>query len=134
VIIDGVNPFQVVQATWNLLERSAADALSEAKACGWGVIIKEALANGRLTKRGNGAHLAALEHEAAAHRTTVDALALAAVLSQPWCDVVLSGAVTIEQLGSNLNAVSIAHEFADWPDLAESPADYWAERSTLAWQ
>jgi len=44
VSIDGVNPFQVVQATWNLLEHSAADALSEAKACGLGVIIKEALA------------------------------------------------------------------------------------------
>jgi aryl-alcohol dehydrogenase-like predicted oxidoreductase len=134
VNIDGVNPFQVVQATWNLLERSAADALSEAKARGWGVIIKEALANGRLTNRADGAHLAALKREAAAHRTTVDALALAAVLSQPWCDVVLSGAVTTEQLGSNLNAVPLAHELIDWPDLAESPADYWAERSALVWQ
>jgi aryl-alcohol dehydrogenase-like predicted oxidoreductase len=134
VSIDGVNPFQVVQATWNLLERSAADALSEAKACGWGVIIKEALANGRLTDRANGAHLAALKREVAAHRTTVDALALAAVLSQPWCDVVLSGAVTTEQLGSNLGAVPLAQESIDWPDLAESPADYWAERSALAWQ
>ena len=134
VSIDGVNPFQVVQATWNLLEHSAADALSEAKACGWGVIIKEALANGRLTNRANGAHLAALKREAAAHHTTVDALALAAVLSQPWCDVVLSGAVTTEQLGSNLSAVPLAHELTDWPDLAESPADYWAKRSALDWQ
>jgi aryl-alcohol dehydrogenase-like predicted oxidoreductase len=134
VSIDGVNPFQVVQATWNLLERSAADALSEAKDRGWGVIVKEALANGRLTNRADGAHLAALEREAAARRTTVDALALAAVLSQPWCDVVLSGAVTTKQLASNLNAVPLAHEMTDWPDLAESPADYWAERSALAWQ
>ena len=47
VSVDGVNPFQVVQATWNLLERSAAPALAEAHANGWGVIIKEALANGR---------------------------------------------------------------------------------------
>ena len=49
VSVDGVNPFQVVQATWNLLERSAGVALAEAKANGWGVIIKESLANGRLT-------------------------------------------------------------------------------------
>jgi len=28
----------------------------------------------------------------------------------------------------------LAHELTDWPDLAESPADYWAERSALAWQ
>ncbi|HEU5257322.1 MAG TPA: aldo/keto reductase, partial [Vicinamibacterales bacterium] len=80
VSVDGVNPFQVVQATWNLLERSAAGALSEAKAHGWGVIIKEALANGRLTDRGDRDHLAALGSEAIARTTTIDALALAAAL------------------------------------------------------
>jgi aryl-alcohol dehydrogenase-like predicted oxidoreductase len=42
VRVDGVNPFQVVQATWNLLEPSAATALEEAKAAGWSVIVKEA--------------------------------------------------------------------------------------------
>ena len=34
VSIDGVNPFQTVQATWNLLEQSAGAALAEAKARG----------------------------------------------------------------------------------------------------
>jgi aryl-alcohol dehydrogenase-like predicted oxidoreductase len=98
------------------------------------VIVKEALANGRLTDRGEGARVAAVKRAAIARRTSVDALALAAALSQPWCDVVLSGAVTIEQLGSNLNAVPLAREQTDWPDLTESPADYWAERSALVWQ
>jgi aryl-alcohol dehydrogenase-like predicted oxidoreductase len=134
VSVNGANPFQVVQATWNLLERSAADALSEARAQGWGVIIKEALANGRLTERGDGPQLAALKKAAVAHSTTVDALALAAALSQPWCDVVLSGAVTTAQLDSNLKAVPLAHELTDWPDIAESPSAYWAERSALAWR
>ena len=114
VNVDGVNPFQVVQATWNLLERSAGVALDEAKAAGWGVIIKEALANGRLADR--------------------DALALAAALSQPWADVVLSGAVTREQLDSNLQSINLVRDPADWPDIAESPTEYWARRSTLAWQ
>jgi aryl-alcohol dehydrogenase-like predicted oxidoreductase len=132
--VDGLNPFQVVQATWNLLERSAADALGEAKAHGWGVIIKEALANGRLTDRAGSEHLATLKREAAARATTVDAIALAAALSQPWCDVVLSGAVTTDQLDSNLKAVPLARALTDWPDIAESPSDYWAERSALAWQ
>ena len=86
VSVDGVNPFQVVQATWNLLERSAGVALAEAKASGWGVIIKESLANGRLTDRADGEHLIALRKEAAARGTTIDALALAAALSQPWAD------------------------------------------------
>jgi aryl-alcohol dehydrogenase-like predicted oxidoreductase len=134
VSIDGVNPFQVVQATWNLLERSAGAVLGEAKHRGWGVIVKEALANGRLTDRPGAEPVQALRKEAVAHGTTVDALALAAALSQPWADVVLSGAVTREQLESNVTAVAFAREPADWPDIAEAPSDYWARRSALAWQ
>jgi aryl-alcohol dehydrogenase-like predicted oxidoreductase len=132
--VDGVNPFQVVQATWNLLERSAAEALAEAKASGWGVIVKEPLANGRLTDSAEGEHLIALRKEAVARGTTIDALALAAALSQPWADVVLSGAVTHDQLESNLKSVAFVKERAGWPDVTESPADYWARRSALAWQ
>lgn len=112
--VDGVNPFQVVQATWNLLERSAGAALAEAHAAGWGVIIKEGLANGRLADR--------------------DVLALAAALSQPWADVVLSGAVTRDQLESNVHAIASIRGPADWPDIAESPTDYWTRRSALTWQ
>ncbi len=134
VSVDGVNPFQVVQATWNLLEPSAADALNEARARGWGVIVKEALANGRLTDRGDRDQLSALRSEAVARTTTIDALAIAAALSQPWCDVVLSGAVTPAQLDSNLRALPLADELTDWPDIAVSPSDYWAERSALVWQ
>jgi len=134
VSIDGVNPFQVVQATWNLLEPSAGAALAEAKAHGWGVIIKEALANGRLTDQAEGSHVSVLRTAAAARGLTIDALALAAALSQPWVDVVLSGAVTVAQLESNLNAVALELKAIDWPDIAERPTVYWAQRSTLAWQ
>jgi aryl-alcohol dehydrogenase-like predicted oxidoreductase len=134
VNVDGVNPFQLVQATWNLLEPSAGGALAEAKARGWGVIVKEALANGRLTDRANGEHADVLRARADARGATIDALALAAALSQPWADVVLSGAVTEAQLESNLNAVGLAGQLADWPEIAESPTEYWARRSALAWQ
>jgi len=134
VSIDGVNPFQVVQATWNLLEPSAGAALAEAKAHGWGVIVKEALANGRLTDQAEGSHVSVLRTAAAARGLTIDALALAAALSQPWVDVVLSGAVTVAQLESNLNAVALELKAIDWPDIAERPTVYWAQRSTLAWQ
>jgi aryl-alcohol dehydrogenase-like predicted oxidoreductase len=44
--------FDVVQATWNILEQSAGAALASAHAAGLGVVVKEALANGRLTDRG----------------------------------------------------------------------------------
>jgi len=108
--------------------------VAEAKACGWGVIIKEAVANGRLTDRAEGEHLIELRNEAVSRGTTIDAVALAAALSQPWADVVLSGAVTIEHLESNLKAAALAREPSDWTDVAESTTDYWARRSALAWQ
>ncbi len=43
--------FDSVQATWNLLEQSAGAALLEAQQRGVSVIIKEGMANGRLTSR-----------------------------------------------------------------------------------
>jgi aryl-alcohol dehydrogenase-like predicted oxidoreductase len=134
VSVDGVNPFQVVQATWNLLERSAAAALAEAKTHGWGVIVKEALANGRLTERGDTELVATIEKDAAGRNATIDAVALGAALSQPWADVVLVGAVSTGQLESNLKAVALASGHADWPDITESPAEYWARRTALIWQ
>lgn len=134
VSVDGVNPFQVVQATWNLLEPSASTALAEAKARGWGVIVKEALANGRLTERGDGEHTDKLRKLAVAHKTSIDAVALASALSQPWADVVLSGAISTQQLESNLNAVPFAREAAHWPQIAEAATAYWARRSALPWQ
>jgi len=39
--MDGVRVFHTVQATWNLLERSAGPALDEAHEAGCGVIVKE---------------------------------------------------------------------------------------------
>jgi aryl-alcohol dehydrogenase-like predicted oxidoreductase len=136
--IDGASLFQVVQATWNVLERSAGPALAEARACGCGVIVKEALANGRLTDRGSGPDsgpdTAWFASEARSLETSVDALALAAVLSQPWADVVLSGAVTPEQLSSNVHALALVRGPDDWPTPAQSPNDYWSARAALTWQ
>ena len=121
--------FDTVQATWNLLERSAGPALARAHAAGMGVLVKEALANGRLSKRGDTARV---RTEAGRLSTTADALALAACLAQPWADVVLSGATTVEQLESNLDAFELTYE-GELEDLAEEPDVYWARRAELAW-
>jgi aryl-alcohol dehydrogenase-like predicted oxidoreductase len=128
------NLFQVVQATWNLLEPSAGSALADAKASGLGVIIKEAVANGRLTERNTSEEVSRLKQYADAHRTSPDVVAIAAALSNSWVDVVLSGAVTPEQLASNLRAVDLAQAAGDWPEIAEPPNEYWSRRSTLVWR
>jgi aryl-alcohol dehydrogenase-like predicted oxidoreductase len=128
--------FDTVQATWNLLERSASDALTRAHEAGLGVIVKEALANGRLAVREGGAdeRLVAIARE---RGQTPDALALSATLAQPWADVVLSGAATVEELRSNLSALE-AVPYDQEIDrrllpLREEREHYWSERASLPW-
>jgi aryl-alcohol dehydrogenase-like predicted oxidoreductase len=132
--------FAAVQITWNLLEPSSGPALQAASEAGMGVIVKEALANGRLTSRNDdpafAGKMALLQQTAAEQQTTIDALALAAVLAQPWATIVLSGAATAEQLQSNVAAFQInwAEELSDrLAPLAEPAAEYWQTRSQLAW-
>jgi aryl-alcohol dehydrogenase-like predicted oxidoreductase len=137
---DGEPLFSAVQATWNLLTQEAGEALSEASEAGMGVIIKEALANGRLTTRNRESSFAdkrtMLEEVAALNETTIDAVALAAVLNQPWVDVVLSGAATVEHLRSNVRALDVKSAFETdelQQYMKETPAYYWTKRSRLAW-
>jgi aryl-alcohol dehydrogenase-like predicted oxidoreductase len=125
-----VGVFDSVQSTWNLLERSAGPALAAARAAGIGVIIKEALANGRLTDRGDVPELAAAARRAGA---APDALALAAVVAQPWVDVALSGATTVWELQSNLAAVALDVDPGQFDCLVEDPDTYWETRSELPW-
>ena len=116
VTVDGAALFQVVQSTWNVLEPSSGTALAEAHAAGLGVIVKEALANGRLAAQ--------------------DDVAIAMALRQPWADVVLSGAVTVDQLHSNLRALNLALTALDTdaPRVSAEPPDvYWSTRASRRW-
>jgi aryl-alcohol dehydrogenase-like predicted oxidoreductase len=125
--------FDCVQATYNLLERAPAAALERAHDAGTGVILKEALANGRLTARGG---IDPLLRAAERVGTTPDALAIAAVLAEPWVDVVLSGAETVDQVKSNVAAVEVdmTPDLADeLASLAEPSDSYWSTRSGLSW-
>jgi aryl-alcohol dehydrogenase-like predicted oxidoreductase len=128
-----VGIFDAVQATWNLLERSAGPALAEAHAAGLRVIVKEVLANGRLTLRGSESLVVEL---AAGRGTTPDALAFAAVLAQPWADVALSGATTVDQLRSNLAGLGVDYDEdldRGLAPLVEEPTRYWSTRAALPW-
>lgn len=127
--IDGRPLFGTVQATWNVLEPSTGDVLAEAHDAGMGVIVKEALANGRLTDSGSEAAMT-LQH--AVRDVPRDAAALAIAMAQPWADVVLSGAATEAQAHSNALALDLTADF-DLPDMAEPPAQYWTRRAMLPW-
>lgn len=135
--IDGRNPFRCVQSTWNLLEPSAGAALAEAHAAGWGVIVKEAVANGRLAPGSPLGVTSDLSMVARRHGVEIDAVAIAAVLAQPWVDVVLSGAAAVGHLEDNLHALRVElddDELERLGSLAETATDYWRERTELPWQ
>jgi aryl-alcohol dehydrogenase-like predicted oxidoreductase len=128
-----VGGFDAVQATWNLLEPSAGAALAAAHDQGLRMIVKEALANGRLTSRGG---CGPLEQVARRLGASPDATALAAVLARPWADIVLSGAATTEQIESNLTALGVRWDEDAEETLgrfAEPAGSYWESRSQLPW-
>mmetsp|Transcript_8959 Transcript_8959/g.13310 ORF Transcript_8959/g.13310 Transcript_8959/m.13310 type:complete len:349 (-) Transcript_8959:88-1134(-) len=137
--------FDSVQCTYNLLEQKAGDALLEAHNSGMSIIVKEGLANGRVLS--NPLLLEACKRSdwksvSEGREVTPDALALACILAQPFGPSVLSGAVTAEQLASNHLAIELAEElkgekaglFKDLMEGCKMPSEeYWAERSSLAW-
>lgn len=136
VQVDGVNPLSAVQATWNLLDRSAGAALADAHAAGWVTVVKEGVANGRLSARGlsgRGDVPAPLAALAAELGVTPDAAALAAVLAQPWADMVLSGAGNTDQLAQNLAALRVQVAADTLPELTLDARTYWQERAALPW-
>jgi aryl-alcohol dehydrogenase-like predicted oxidoreductase len=83
------------------LEQRPGDALLEARKSGMDIIIKEGLANSQ-----------ALRHESVLDFSKQlgcppDALALGCILAQPFAPLVMSGAVTAEQLTLNYEANEI---------------------------
>ena len=126
---DGRRLFDTVQATWNLLEPSSGPALAEAAEAGLGVIVKEAVANGRLAGRDE-----AVSDRMGEGDLPTDALAIAAALAQPWSKVVLSGASTTGQLDQNLRALDVSgSDLEGLQELAEAPDEYWQHRAELDW-
>ncbi|MFC5951603.1 aldo/keto reductase [Pseudonocardia lutea] len=137
VDVDGEPLFTSFQSTWNVLEPSVGPALAEAADAGAKVIVKEALANGRLAPGGATAsrddRIASLADELG---TSVDRLAIAAVLAEPWAGIVLSGAVDPAQLASNVAATGLeipAEVEDELLDLAEPAEQYWAARAHRPW-
>ena len=94
------------------------------------MIIKEGMANGRLLE------CKALHDVAQQLEAPADAVALAAIMAQPFEPMVLSGAVSAEQLESNAEALKI-HIPKDLLEklleLRIEPHSYWQERSSLTW-
>jgi aryl-alcohol dehydrogenase-like predicted oxidoreductase len=139
---DGVRVFDSVQATWNLLERGAESALQDAHDGGMKVVVKESLANGRLTQANRNEDdvlypaVARIRELAVSRGTTVETVALAAALARPWATIVLSGAATVDQIRSTVGAIDFVYD-AELDEQLRSVAvasdEYWRARSSFRW-
>ena len=139
---DGERVFDSVQATWNLFERGAESALEEAHAAGMKVVVKESLANGRLTHANRVVHemfaprLARIRAAADERGTTIEMVAMAAAMARPSADVVLTGAATVEQIRSTAAARDFPYDDeleGELRSVSVSSEEYWRARSGFSW-
>jgi aryl-alcohol dehydrogenase-like predicted oxidoreductase len=139
---DGERVFDSVQATWNLLERGAESALQDAREAGMKVVVKESLANGRLTQENRDEDdvlypaVARIRELAESRDTTIETLALAAALTRPWANFVLSGAATVDQIRSTVAALDFAYDTEldqQLRSVAVTSDEYWRARSSFRW-
>lgn len=132
--------FDSFQVTYNVFEQDTFEVLNQALSQGKSVIIKEALANGRVFpsdtfKNYQSAYkiLNQLSHK---YNVGIDALALRFVMDHLQPTYVLSGASNKNQLTANTKALNFSLSEEDLKvlqSLKASPQSYWEERSQLDW-
>ena len=140
VSIDGNQLFDAFQVTYNILDQSVMSISDELTRQNKTLIIKEALANGRLFRNNKFTHyrklfdyLEVLAHK---HQVGVDAIALNYCGNTIPKSMVLSGASNHMHLEGNIKAKSFTlseDEFQQLNAFRISEAMYWNERKLLAW-
>lgn len=125
--------FDSFQVTYNVLEQSTFSILKTLKQLNKTIIIKEALANGRVFIDDYSNHLQTISNR---YNVGIDAIALRFVIDYLQPNYVLSGASNINQLDQNLKALSFKltqKELNTLSDLKTNSNHYWNERSNLDW-
>jgi aryl-alcohol dehydrogenase-like predicted oxidoreductase len=139
---DGERVFDSVQATWNLLERGAESALQDAYDAGMKVVVKESLANGRLTQANRDEDdalnpaVARIRELAESRHATVETLAFAGAFARPWVNFVLTGAATVDQIRSIVAAIAFDYDTEldeQLRSVALTSEEYWRARSSFRW-
>ena len=132
--------FDSFQVTYNILESSSHSVLTDLIKTGRMIIVKEALANGRLFRNLNYKHYESLylymETLAEKYQVGVDAIALRFVMDNLQPSVVLSGASNENQLAENMKVMKFKLEKQELNSLrhhAIGSDTYWNERNKLQW-
>ena len=132
--------FDSYQVTYNILEQSTHDILRHLLELEKTVIIKEALANGRIFKNEKISHYQmlynALDSLAKKYHIGTDAVALRFIMDHLEPTYLLSGASNKEHLEQNIKAQNINLEKEELLMLKSFKIDskkYWDERNQLEW-
>jgi aryl-alcohol dehydrogenase-like predicted oxidoreductase len=140
VSINGIQVFDLFQVTYNFLDQSLQEISGELIRQNKQIIIKEALANGRVFRNPIYPHYddmyRTLERLSKKHSVGVDAISLKYCEQTITNSIVLSGASTSKQLKENLTLHTFTLSNIDIDilnGLKVTPDFYWTERKKLAW-
>ncbi len=140
ISFEGQPLFDAFQVTYNILDQSLKDISDSLIREGKSIIVKEALANGRLFRNKNYRHYNGLydlmESLALKYHVGIDAIALNFCNETIPGSIVLSGASNKEHLESNLrvNAFRLLEdELNELKNFKIDADSYWQERKQLVW-
>lgn len=140
IIVDEKPLFDVFQVTYNFLDQSLLEIIDDLKQQDKSIVIKEALANGRVFRNNNYPHYtkmySALENLAKKYNVGVDAIVLQYCSQTIPGSIVLSGASNTNQLDENLkvNSFSLSNDEVQLLNSFKiTPEFYWTERKQLQW-
>jgi aryl-alcohol dehydrogenase-like predicted oxidoreductase len=140
ITVDGASLFDLFQVTYNFLDQSILKVSEELIQENKSIVIKEALANGRVFRNESYPHYnkmyEVLESISKKHNVGVDAISLKYCEQTIPNSIILSGASTIRQLQENLKADTFMLSSQDLAllDAFKTPAHYyWSERKKLTW-
>lgn len=132
--------FESFQVTYNLLETNSHSVLQSLIKEGKLIIVKEALANGRIFKNDAYRHYESLYAELQSlsekYQVSVDAIALRFIMDHLQPGVVLSGAANTKQLSENMKALNFKLDNKELISLKQHTVNsdvYWNERKNLKW-
>ena len=140
VLVDKNQLFDLFQVTYNFLDQSLLEISNELINQNKTIVIKEALANGRIFTNKKYNHYnevySTLESLATKHKVGVDAIALKYCEQTISNSIVLSGASNSNQLKQNIKLNSFLLSNDEIELLASfkvTPDFYWNERKELQW-
>jgi len=129
--------FSFIQCTINILEQSCQQTLIKASESGINIIAKEVFANGRLSAANKNFHqkeISNLVNIAIDLNLSLEELSLIWAYQQNYIKIVLTGAATVEQIQSNIEAIGKSDlTLPNLSDLSISKENYWQSRKSLKW-